>query len=50
MFDIPSILTSLRRDVQSGRLSIREAAEELHCAGWTNFIDEETTAKLLHLI
>ncbi len=49
-FNIPSILTSLRMDVQSGRMSIREAAEELHEAGWTNFIDEESTVRLLNLI
>ena len=50
MFDIPSILTSLRRDVQCGRMSIREAAEELHEHGWLNFIDEESTVRLLNLI
>ena len=47
--NIPSILESLRADVENGKITIRDAAEELHEAGWTNYIDEEKTMSLLHL-
>ena len=42
-----TILESLKEDVESGKMSIREAAVELHKAGWTNFIDIDATRKLL---
>lgn len=48
-YNIPSILESLRADVEIGKITIREAARELHEAGWTNYIDEEKTKSLLHL-
>ncbi len=48
-FPINGILESLRDDVQSGTLSIRQAAEELYKAGWSNFIDEKKARRLLHL-
>lgn len=46
-FNIPSILDSLRADVASGEMTIREAAEELHEAGWMNCIDEAKAKRLL---
>lgn len=48
-FGIKSILESLRDDVLSGKITLREAAEELCEAGWTNFIDEDTARSLLEL-
>lgn len=48
-FPIKSILDSLRDDVQAGALTLHQAAEELFEAGWTNFIDESKTRRLLAL-
>lgn len=48
-FEIPNILQSLRTDVESGIITIHEAAEELYRAGWSNFVDEEKTTRLLKL-
>lgn len=48
-FNIPSILESLKTDVSSGKITIREAAEELHVAGWMNFIDEDKAKTLLKI-
>lgn len=44
-----NILQSLKEKVASGNITLREAAIKLHQSGWTNFIDEETTKKLLKL-
>lgn len=49
MLPIKNILDSLRVDVLAGRLTLREAADELCHAGWTNFVDEETGRRLLRL-
>lgn len=46
-FDIPSILTSLRQDVEAGRITIQAAATELCESGWMNCIDEEKARRLL---
>lgn len=46
-FNIPNILESLKADVDSGKITICEAAEELHVAGWLNYIDEEKAKALL---
>ncbi len=43
------ILQSLKENVEGGKMTLREAAIRLHEAGWTNFIDEETTKRLLKL-
>lgn len=48
-FPIKSILDSLREDVQSGTISLSQAAEELYRAGWSNYIDEDTSRRLLKL-
>ena len=48
-FNVPSILETVRADVSSGKITIREAAEELHEAGWTNYVDEEKTKRLLQI-
>lgn len=48
-FNIPSITQSLRADVDEGRITLYEAAEELHISGWTNYIDVEKTKRLLGL-
>lgn len=44
-----NILDSLRDDVLSGKITLHEAAEELHESGWTNFIDEDAARRLLGL-
>lgn len=46
---IKNILESLREKVESGKITLSEAAVELHKAGWTNFIDMEATKRLLKL-
>lgn len=49
MLPIKSIFGSLRDDVLSGRITLHEAAEELHESGCTNFIDEDAARRLLKL-
>lgn len=49
MLPIKNILDSLRDDVLSGKITLHEAAEELHENGWTNFIDEDAARRLLEL-
>lgn len=44
-----NILQSLKEKVECGNITLREAAIKLHESGWTNFIDEETTARFLKL-
>ena len=46
---VKTILVSLEEEVESGKITIREAAIELHKAGWTNFIDIDVTKRLLSL-
>lgn len=46
--EIPSILQSLRQDVDTGRLTIGQAAEELCDADWTNFVDIVRTKTLFY--
>ena len=49
MIQIKNIFDSLRDDVTSGKITLKEAAEELYESGCTNFIDEEATRRLLQL-
>lgn len=44
-----NILESLKESVESGKITIREAAIKLYRAGWTNFIDVDKTKQLLGL-
>ena len=44
-FPIKNILDSLREDVQNGTISLSQAAEELHRAGWSNYIDEDVALR-----
>lgn len=46
---IKNILNSLEEKIESGNMTIREAAIELHKAGWINYIDIDTTKKPLGL-
>lgn len=46
---IKNILNSLEEKIESGNITIREAAIELNKAGWINYIDIDTTKKLLGL-
>ena len=48
-YKIKNILESLKEEVENGKVSLREAAAELHKAGWTNFIDIDATRNLLKL-
>lgn len=49
MLPIKNILDSLHDDVLSGKITLHEAAEELHESSWTNFIDEDAARRLLKL-
>lgn len=49
MIQIKNIFASLCDDVTSGKITLKEAAEELYESGCTNFIDEEATRRLLQL-
>lgn len=49
MIQIKNIFDSLRDDVLSGKMTLKEAAEELYRSGCMNFIDEEATRRRLHL-
>lgn len=46
-YKVRTILESLKEEVENGKISLREAAVELHKAGWTNFIDIDATKNLL---
>lgn len=46
---IKNILDSLKEKVETGKITLEEAAIELHEAGWTNFIDIKATKRLLKL-
>jgi hypothetical protein len=46
---IKNILDSLSEKVESGKITLKEAAIELHKAGWINFVDIESTKRLLKL-
>lgn len=46
---VKNILNSLEEKIESGKITIREAAIELYKAGWTNYLDIDTTKKLLGL-
>jgi len=46
-YKVRTILESLKEEVENGKVSLREAAVELHKAGWTNFIDIDATRNLL---
>ena len=48
-FNVPNILVSLKRDIEGGKITIREAAEELYQAGWMNHIDEDRVKSLLKI-
>ena len=48
-YKVKTILESLKEEVKNGNVSLREAAVELHKAGWTNFIDIDATKNLLKL-
>ena len=46
---IKNILNSLEEKIESGNITIREAAIKLHKAGWTSFVDVDKTKQLLEL-
>jgi hypothetical protein len=48
-YKIKTILESLKEEVENGKISLREAAVELHKAGRMNFIDIDATRNLLKL-
>jgi hypothetical protein len=48
VFDIPNIHDSIKTDFESGKITLKEAALELHKAGWTNHINLEYARKVLN--
>lgn len=47
MPQIPTILESLKAQLEKGEITIEQAAEELHKSGFTNFIDVDYAKKYL---
>jgi len=47
--DVPTIDESLRRDVLNGKITLYEAAVELHVSGWRPYIDVEWAKERLKL-
>lgn len=48
-FNLPSITESIKAAVLLGKISLVEAAQELHAAGWMNYVDVEKAKRLLNL-
>lgn len=48
-YEIDTIDASLRKKVEAGMMTIREAAVELHRAGWTPYIDEKWAKEIMKL-
>lgn len=46
-FDLPTIHESLANEVVAGKITMEEAARELHQANWTPYYDLKRTQKLL---
>lgn len=46
---VKTIFESVGEEVESGKITIREAAIILHKAGWTNYINIDATKELLGL-
>lgn len=46
---IPSFHESVRRDFETGLITLEEAAAEFHKGNWTGFVDIEYTKKQLGL-
>ena len=44
-----NVLKRTKEKVESGKITIREAAIIIHKAGWTNYIDIDKTKKLLNV-
>jgi hypothetical protein len=49
MYNLKPINEKLKDDVKAGKITIEEAARELHKAGWMNYIDVEKAKRLLEL-
>jgi len=47
--NVPTIDESLRRDVLNGKITLYEAAVELHVSGWKPYIDVEWAKRRLEL-
>lgn len=48
-FDIPSFHESVKRDFETGLITLKEASIEFYKGGWTPFVDIEYTKKQLGL-
>ena len=46
-YNLPTLDKSLARKVEAGTMTIHEAARELCAHGWTNFVDEDYTRRVL---
>ena len=49
VMNCPNVLQSLKADVEASTITLRQAAEELCTQGWSNFVDEDRTRRLLKL-
>lgn len=49
MIQIKNIFNSLRDDILSGKMTLKEAAVELYESGYMAYIDEEAARLRLHL-
>ncbi|HEC8324799.1 TPA: hypothetical protein RG501_RS13200 [Providencia rettgeri] len=49
VFDIPSLHESLKRDFETGVITLQEAAIEFFKCNWTPFVDIEYTKEKLGL-
>ena len=46
-YNLPTLDKSLARKVEAGAMTLHEAARELCAHGWTNFVDEDYTRRVL---
>ena len=49
MYNLKPITEKLKDDVKAGKITIEEAARELHKAGWMNYIDVEKAKNILEI-
>ena len=47
-FKIDTLDISVAKRYEAGEISLREAAQELYKAGWTNFVDESYAQKIIN--
>lgn len=45
--EVRTLRESVKARFESGQITLKQAARELCAAGWTNYIDEDYTRKIL---